>query len=184
MEKHQKKHFWNFALFTRFNLLIAYYTVVIEGEISTWAWCQWSATVQWASAGPWVVGHWKLVPSFIQPRPRRSLVTVGWTRDTCYIGSHLAQDTCTSLGVLEISILTYEMTWGPGMLVVPNECFASPSKMRWCDMNMRNQGMRPATKLQAATLWCQSPGDMLTALGLSWRTSDAHSSLRKKVGCA
>ena len=33
---------------------------------------------------------------------------MGWTRDTCYIGSHLAQDTCTSLGVLEISILTYD----------------------------------------------------------------------------
>ena len=28
MEKHQKKHFWNFALFTRFNLIIIIHIII------------------------------------------------------------------------------------------------------------------------------------------------------------
>ena len=136
--------------------------------------------MQWASAGPWVVGHWKLVPSFIPPRPRRSLVTQGWTRDTCYMGLHhtwhrpRAHRCC---GKYQFLHMRHKLMW----MLVPNECFASPSKMRWCDMNMRNQGMRPATKLQA-TLWCQSPVWHVDSRGYLmeniWYSSQTHKKSR------
>ena len=70
--------------------------------------------------------------------------------------------------------MRHKLMW----MLVPNECFASPSKMRWCDMNMRNQGMRPATKLQAATLWCQSPEWHVDSRGYLmeniWYSSQTH----------
>ena len=94
---------------------------------------------------------------------------------------HLAPAACPSL-LRKISILTYDMRHKLMWMLVPNECFASPSKMRWCDMNMRNQGMRPATKLQAATPWCQSPGWHVDSRGYLmeniWYSSQTHKKSR------